>query len=296
MELAKYLKEKKDYIDNLLKQNLLSTDSYPNIIHKSMHYSIFAGGKRIRPILCLAACEAVGGNIEEATEIACSLEMIHTYSLIHDDLPAMDDDDFRRGLPTNHKVFGDGIAVLAGDALLTYAFQLLMENGLNNPTKTREILKISQEIAKSSGVQGMIGGQVADLISEGKDIDLEVLDYIHKHKTSALIEVSIRSGAIIGGATQEQLENLSLYAENLGLVFQITDDLLDILGNAEKLGKPIGSDEKNHKKTYPDILGIDESRKIAEEKVSEALNYLKSFDNKADPLRNIAKYLLIREN
>jgi len=295
MELKIYLKEKKGIIDNALDKILYKGEMVPPELQEAMRYSVFAGGKRLRPILCLAACEAVGGNAEEVLPVACALELIHTYSLIHDDLPAMDNDDLRRGKPTNHIVFGEALAILAGDALLTYAFEILSGLGLKAKEKEK-IFQVAFEIAKAAGAQGMIGGQVVDMLSENRRITEETLFYIHNHKTGALIKGAIKAGAILGGGSSGQIESLMHYGDNLGLAFQITDDLLDVLGDEEKVGKPIGSDDKNQKATFPGIFGIEKSQNMALEAVKKAEQALNSFGKEAEPLRLLARYLLTRES
>ncbi|WP_285768869.1 polyprenyl synthetase family protein [Peribacillus sp. SI8-4] len=227
----------------------------PAVVKEAMAYSLEAGGKRIRPLLVFAVLEAFGENLRRGIAAASAIEMIHTYSLIHDDLPAMDDDDLRRGKPTNHKVFGEAVAVLAGDALLTYSFQLI--SGMSEPGVTAEMkLALVDEIAKSAGVEGMVGGQVADMEGEGKQLTIQELEYIHEHKTGKLLTASVISGAILSGANEEQLQHLRNFSYHLGLAFQIRDDILDIEGSVELIGKPVGSDEGNHKSTYPSLLTL----------------------------------------
>ncbi len=277
-----------------LRELLPSEQSYPEVIHEAMAYSVFAGGKRFRPVLCMAACEAVCGSGAPALDAACALECIHTYSLIHDDLPGMDNDDYRRGKLTNHKVFGEGMAILAGDALLTYAFEILAN--MANENNSLQIVQIIQEAAKASGEAGMIGGQVVDILSEQKEPSLELLQYIHSHKTGALIAASVRIGAILGGADDTQLAALTVYAEQLGLAFQITDDILDVIGDADKIGKPVGSDEKNQKATYPLLFGLDRSKQMANDAVEASIAALEPFGDNADMLKQLALYLLSREN
>ncbi|MGE7764578.1 polyprenyl synthetase family protein [Peribacillus sp. NPDC096540] len=228
----------------------------PAVVKEAMTYSLEAGGKRIRPLLVFAVLDAFGKNLQTGIPAAAAIEMIHTYSLIHDDLPAMDDDDLRRGKPTNHKVFGEAVAVLAGDALLTYSFQLVTD--MIDPEVTAEMkLNLISEIAKSAGAEGMVGGQVADMEGEGKQLTLNELEYIHEHKTGKLLTASIISGAILAGANNEQHQHLRDFAYHLGLAFQIRDDILDIEGSVELIGKPVGSDEGNHKSTYPSLLTLD---------------------------------------
>src|ERR1035438_1816221 len=244
MDLKKYMNERCQLVDQALDRLLPREDELPVSLHKSMRYSVFAGGKRIRPILMLGACEAVGGNLEWAMPAACAMEMIHTYSLIHDDLPAMDDDDFRRGNPTNHKVFGEAIAILAGDALLTEAFKLISSPCFAPECAPAARLTVIHEIASCAGSYGMVGGQVVDMESEGKsDIDLPTVQYIHTHKTGALIKAAVVAGAILGGADEQKLAAITRYGAAAGLAFQIADDILDIEGNTEKIGKDAGSDQ-----------------------------------------------------
>lgn len=291
--IKSYMKETAIQTEARLRELLPTVVCYPSVIHEAMAYSIFAGGKRFRPVLCMAACEAVCGNGAVALDAACALECIHTYSLIHDDLPGMDNDDYRRGKLTNHKVFGEGMAILAGDALLTYAFEIL--TNMDDGTHSRQIVQIIHEISKASGEAGMIGGQVVDILSERKEPNLELLQYIHTHKTGALIVASVRVGAILGGASAEQLQALTVYAQQLGLAFQITDDILDVVGDSEKIGKPVGSDEKNQKATYPLLFGMEQSQQMAKEAVDAAVDALVSMGDRADLLRQLALYLLNRE-
>lgn len=294
MNLQQYLQTRAQMVNGSLEQIIPDKKQYPAVIHEAMKYSLFAGGKRLRPILCLAGAEAINKEIEPILPVACALEMIHTYSLIHDDLPAMDDDDYRRGKLTNHKVFGEGMAVLAGDALLTYAFEILADYGLKHNCY-REALQVIKETAAAAGTLGMIGGQVVDIISEGKSVEKDILEYIHSHKTGALFSVSLRAGALIYQAEPAQLAALKKYADNFGLAFQITDDLLDVLGDAEKLGKPTGSDSKNGKNTYPALYGIEKSRQVAEEAVEQAVSSLQILPGNTQPLKMLAEYLLTRE-
>lgn len=295
MDLNGYLKDKVTAVDETLKELLPSKDIYPSEIHEAMHYSIFAGGKRLRPILCMAGVEALGQDHRSILPVACSLEMIHTYSLIHDDLPAMDNDDYRRGKPTNHKVFGQGIAILAGDALLTLAFEVLARYGLSHG-KSSETMEVIKEISLSSGTMGMIGGQVVDIKSEGKEIDEETLKYIHTRKTGALFRASLCSGGILAGASPVQIASLSNYADKFGLAFQITDDLLDIVGDEIKMGKPVGSDLKNHKVTYPSLYGFERAKSLAQQAVNEAIDSLHNLPGETWPLEFLAKYLINRDS
>jgi geranylgeranyl diphosphate synthase type II len=297
MDLKSYLKKMQELVDESLEKYLPQQDELPSSIHTSMRYSVFAGGKRVRPILLLAACETVGGDMRKALPAACAMEMIHTYSLIHDDLPAMDNDDFRRGNPTNHKVFGEATAILAGDALLTEAFILLSNPRYTEGLDPAGLLQVIQEIAVCSGSRGMIGGQVVDMESEGKkDIDLATVLYIHTHKTGALIKASVKSGALLGDAGGNELDAITRYAEAIGLAFQIADDILDIEGTTEQIGKDAGSDQARGKATYPAVMGLAESKRRAEELVDVAIEALSCFDEKADPLREIANYIVKRKS
>ncbi|WP_053957132.1 polyprenyl synthetase family protein [Inediibacterium massiliense] len=295
MNLQQALKEKITYIDKAMHTYLPQEDSLQKEIFDAMSYSIFAGGKRLRPILLLAATEFVGGNIDEALPFACAVEMIHTYSLIHDDLPAMDNDDFRRGKPTNHKIYGEGMAILAGDALLNYAFELMIDGALKNKDDAYKKILAIKEIATAAGVYGMIGGQVVDLLSENKKIDGETLEFIHKNKTAALIISSIRAGAILGGANDEELSSLTDFSKNIGLGFQITDDILDIIGDEKKLGKKIGSDEQNHKATYPSIYGLDASIQKVQKLFTDGIHSIERFGTKSEFLIELSDFLVKRD-
>ena len=297
MDLKQYLKERCQLVDAALDRHLPREDELPVSLHKAMRYSVFAGGKRVRPILMLAACETVGGTVTQALPAACAMEMIHTYSLVHDDLPAMDDDDFRRGNPTNHKVFGEAVAILAGDALLTQAFVLLSSSKNLSLVPPEQLLAVVQEISRCAGSHGMVGGQVVDMESEGsREIDLATVQYIHTHKTGALIKASVKAGAILGGADEASLAALTSYGEAVGLAFQIADDVLDIEGTTEQLGKDAGSDQARGKATYPAIMGLAESKRRANELVGMALQSLAGFDEKAEPLREIARYIVARQS
>jgi geranylgeranyl diphosphate synthase type II len=297
MNLKQYLEEKCRLVDEALEKYLPPGDELPSSLHKAMRYSVFAGGKRVRPILVLAACEAAGGNAEDALPAACAMEMIHTYSLIHDDLPAMDNDDFRRGKPTNHKVFGDAVAILAGDALLTEAFILLSSPEFGASLDPAKRLEVISEISRCAGSRGMIGGQVVDMESEGKpSIDFATVEYIHTHKTGALIKASVRAGALLGGADVEGEDALVRYGQAIGLAFQIADDILDIEGTTEQIGKDAGSDLERGKATYPAVIGLVDSKRRADDLVRVALDALSVFDTKADPLREIANYIVKRKS
>ena len=294
MSFKSSLKYRVDYIEKLLKEHMPEEKGYQKTIFEAMNYSLKAGGKRLRPILTLEACRIVGGNEEDAIPFAIAIEMIHTYSLIHDDLPALDDDDLRRGRPTNHKVYGDAMAILAGDGLLNYAFEIMLSSsiGKENPAK---YLNAINEIAKSSGVYGMIGGQVVDIESEDKKIEMEKLDFIHLNKTAAIIVGCMRAGAIIGDATEEQLENITKYATNIGLSFQIADDILDITGDESKLGKKVGSDIDNNKSTYPSLIGLEKSKEIANDLINEAKTRISNIKGDTEFLNDLAEYIVARD-
>jgi geranylgeranyl diphosphate synthase type II len=294
--LAAYLDERKALVDRALDGSLPAVQDDPPVIVQAMRYSLLAGGKRIRPILCLAAAEAVGGEAQAVLPAACALEMIHTYSLIHDDLPAMDNDDCRRGRATSHKVFGEDIAILAGDALLTEAFRLLADREGMPGMPPDRLLDVAREIAEAAGNRGMVGGQVLDIRAEGKAVGLETLYAIHRRKTGALLRVSVRAGAILAGAGREALAGLSDYGAKIGLAFQIADDILNVEGDPLVLGKGTGSDAARGKVTFPSLMGIEASRARAAELVAEAIASLAPFDPGAAPLRAIARYILERRS
>lgn len=293
MNIQDYFKERIDMVDGALDRFLPSEDTYPQVIHKSMRYSIFAGGKRLRPILVMTVADLYNKELTPYLSAACALEMVHTYSLIHDDLPSMDNDDYRRGKLTNHKVFGEDIAILAGDALLTLAFEILSSE--DNPVDSRINLKVIWELASAAGVGGMIGGQVVDLHSEGKKVEGDTLGYIHTHKTGALIRASLRIGGIISRARDRELEALTRYAEALGLAFQIVDDILDIEGVEEKMGKKKGMDHVQQKATYPSLYGLPAAREKVEELYNESLSNVEIFGDRARLLKLIAKFLVNRD-
>ncbi|OGK89889.1 MAG: hypothetical protein A2X51_00740 [Candidatus Rokubacteria bacterium GWC2_70_24] len=288
------MKERARAVDEALERSLPPESAPPETVHKTMRYSVFAGGKRLRPVLVIAGAEAVGGAMGDVMPTACAMELIHTYSLVHDDLPAMDDDDFRRGRPTSHKVFGDAMAILAGDGLLTLAFRLLAEN-LQPGMDGRVLRDVLVGIAEAAGTGGMVGGQVADLEAEGRQVTPEALDYIHLHKTAALIRASIRSGAALCGATPAQLQALAVAGTSLGLAFQIVDDILDVTGTTEQLGKTAGKDQAQQKATYPAIHGLAASRARAEALMAEALGALQPFGPPAEPLRALGRFILDRK-
>lgn len=293
MELKSYWKKRQALVEKALRTLLPSEKTKPAAIHRAMRYSLMAGGKRLRPILTLAACEAVGGKAQNAVPLACAVECIHTYSLIHDDLPCMDDDDLRRGKPTSHKVFGEGMAVLAGDALLTVAFELVAKA---KPSKRYSTADMVLELARASGSLGLIAGQVADLEGEGKKPTLAQLRFIHENKTAALITASIKLGAMAGNATTKQLKGLERFGKHLGLAFQVIDDILDITQTSEQLGKSAGKDLKAQKATYPALMGLEKAKKEAAKLTSLSMKELKPFGKKAEALHAIATFLLSREN
>lgn len=296
MKIEKYLTEKSKIVDATLNKYLPKSSVYPSIIHQAMRYSVLAGGKRIRPILVIMAAEVTGGYCKRVLPTACAMELIHAYSLIHDDLPCMDDDDYRRGKLTNHKVYGENIAVLAGDGLLTYAFGLINKNKEISGIKAQNVLKALEIIANAAGTFGMVGGQVVDILSENKKINLPVLQYIHTHKTGALICASLQSGAVLSQASSEEYKALTKYGENLGLIFQIVDDILNVTGDAKKLGKSVGSDAARKKVTYPSLYGIKESKEKVEELRTKAKNCLKVFGAKGVLLSQLVDFIIERES
>jgi geranylgeranyl diphosphate synthase type II len=291
-DLGSWVQSRSKEVDRALDRFLPKASTRPGTIHKSMRYSLFAGGKRMRPALVLAAAEACGGDPKEAMPLACAVECIHTYSLIHDDLPAMDNDDFRRGKPTNHKVFGEGIAVLAGDALLTQAFEIAAQ-ARSWPRYSHKDLVL--EIAKASGSLQLIAGQVADLEGEGKKVSLAQLQYIHERKTSALLCCSVRLGGMSANCTAAQLKALTDFGYNVGLAFQVIDDILDVTQSSETLGKTAGKDVAAQKATYPRLVGLEKSKKIAASLTAKAFAALKPFRGRAVALEALAKYLLERD-
>lgn len=296
MKIEEYIGRRARLVERALKRWIPGAAEFPPRVHSAMRYSLFAGGKRLRPILALAGAEAVGGRAAAALPLACSLELIHTYSLIHDDLPCMDNDDLRRGRPTSHRVFGEALALLAGDALLTEAFRLLTRPDLMKNVSPVTRLRVIFHVAHAVGSLGMVGGQVMDISCQGKKIEKHLLEYIHSHKTGALIAASVYAGGLIGGASQKEGRALAGYGEKFGLAFQITDDLLDLHGEPRKLGKAVGKDQAQGKATYPALFGVNESRRQAEALMNEAISRLKPFDHKADPLREIARFILKRSN
>ncbi|RLA87549.1 MAG: polyprenyl synthetase family protein [Deltaproteobacteria bacterium] len=291
-DLKQYLEDRRLMVEEALEVALPQQDGPETRVVEAMRYSLFAGGKRLRPILCLAASEAVGGDLKAAMPAGCALEMIHTYSLIHDDLPAMDDDDLRRGKPTNHKVFGEAIAILAGDGLLTEAFVLLSDYNSLLPERAVQVIGV---IAEAASYRGMVGGQVVDILSQNKRAELETVQQMHSRKTAALIAAATESGALSGKGSEAQVAALARYGRAIGLAFQIADDILDIEGDTELLGKTTGADEARGKVTYPAAVGLERSRQAANEMVNDALAALEGFDDRANPLRSLANYIITRK-
>jgi len=294
IDFEAYLSEKKIAVDNALDAWFTDSDELASDIIDAMRYSLFAGGKRLRPILCIAGAEAVGGKETDVLPVACALELIHTYSLIHDDLPMMDDDDLRRGKPSSHKVFGEAVAMLAGDGLLTEAFNLITTTKVTDKVSHRALLKVTGMIARAAGHRGMIGGQLADIQWEGKTADHTLVEFIHTHKTGALITVSVTAGAILGGGDLSQIEAITSYGEKTGLAFQISDDILDIEGETDTMGKIAGADERKGKVTYPAVVGLERSREIQAKLVHDAVESLGMFGPSAAPLHQIAHYIVER--
>ena len=298
MDIRQYLKGRREQVDAALERLLPGAEGTLSEHFKAMRYSLFAGGKRVRPILCLAAAEAVHdyGNSfpEPLLRTACALECIHTYSLIHDDLPAMDDDDLRRGKPTNHIVFGEAAAILAGDSLLSYAFELLGCDDIETAPPADQ-LRVVSLISKAVGPEGMVGGQFLDLTHAAKEVTYEMLREIHSRKTGALITASVQAGAVLANSSPDQFQALTLYGNRIGLAFQIIDDLLNVESTTEQLGKTAGSDAAMHKATYPALFGVDKTREKAGEAVAQALDALECFDQRADKLKELAKYIVTRK-
>jgi geranylgeranyl diphosphate synthase type II len=293
MNLKAYLRSRRKEIDRALDYYLPKTNVKPTTLHKAMRYSLFAGGKRLRPILCLAAAEACRGRVSNALPLACALECIHTYSLVHDDLPSMDNDDYRRGRPTCHKIFGDGIAVLAGDALLTIAFEIVSRS---KPAPRYDMSILLREIAVAAGSQKLIAGQVADLEAEGRKVKRDQLRFIHENKTAAILKSSIRLGAMSANADAKKLRAVTQFGHGLGLAFQVIDDILDVTQSSEILGKSAGKDIAAKKATYPAVIGLEKSRAEARRLTRQAHDALSVFrDGQAEPLHCLANYLLERE-
>lgn len=292
-DLAAYLAERQPQIETALDAAI--RPGYPDTIYEAMRYSLLAGGKRLRPMLCLASCELIGGSADLVMPMACALEMVHTMSLIHDDLPAMDNDDYRRGQLTNHKVYGEDIAILAGDGLLAYSFEYIATQ--TQGVSADKVLKAIAHLARAVGANGLVGGQVVDLQSEGQpDISVETLTYIHNHKTGTLLKACVVCGAILAGATEAEIEKLAKFAHNIGLAFQIIDDILDITATQAELGKTAGKDLEAQKATYPKLWGLAESKRQADKLVAEAKTILNEFGDRAQPLQALADYITDRKN
>ena len=294
LHIEAYILERRELVNKGLSNIFSESGDGITRLDESIRYSLLGGGKRLRPILCIAGCESVGGNIDLAIPVACAIEMIHTYSLIHDDLPCMDDDLLRRGKPTNHRVFGEATSVLAGDALLTDAFAILAEVSLRDGLDSKIALEVIREISRACGSQGIIRGQAWDLALEGKDVKIDMIERIHALKTGTLIEASVVAGGRVGGGSKKEVTLLRKYARPLGLAFQIIDDVLDIEGSTE-MGKHSGMDIKRKKATYPSLVGIEKAKEIARSLTEKALSALEDLDGKADPLRDIALYLIKRK-
>jgi geranylgeranyl diphosphate synthase type II len=293
-DLDAYLAARRRAVDEALEHHLPPGAAAPPVVHEAMRYSVFAGGKRLRPVLVIAGAEAVGGRMADVMPTACCFELIHTYSLIHDDLPAMDDDDFRRGRPSSHKAFGEAVAILAGDALLTHALGLVAVNASLGKMPLETFPRVLAEITEAAGTPGMIGGQVVDIQSEGKAVSAETLEYIHTHKTGALIRAAVRVGAILGGAGEDELAALTTYGERIGLAFQIVDDVLDVEGSLALLGKTPGSDQRKEKITYPGLHGLERSWARALALVREACAAIEPLGGPAAPLRALAEFVVSR--
>lgn len=290
--MSTYPEEKRLMVEETLQKFFPPETSYPEVLYKAMRYSLFAGGKRFRPVVTLTVAGSLGQDPSLVLPTACAIEYVHTYSLIHDDLPPIDNDDWRRGRPTCHKVFGEDIALMAGDALFAEAFKLISQ--LQTASQSAKIIEVIREIAQASGAAGMVGGQVVDMISSGKKVDLKTIEYIHAHKTGQLIRASARCGAILAEASEEEKAAITRYAEHLGLAFQITDDILDETGSLKELGKKPGADKRGKKVTYPAVIGLDQSKKEAERRITEAKKTLASLSVDASELENLADFVLER--
>jgi geranylgeranyl diphosphate synthase type II len=295
LDMGAYLGEKKAIVDKALRSYFPESKGPTSDVIDAMRYSLFSGGKRLRPILCMAGAQAVGGEERDVLPVACALELIHTYSLIHDDLPMMDDDDLRRGKPSSHKVFGEAVALLAGDGLLTEAFNLMTASELIERVSPHAVLEVIGLIARGAGYRGMVGGQVVDVQSVGKAADSSLVEFIHSLKTGALITASVTSGAILGGGSESQVQAITSYGRKIGLAFQISDDILDIEGDSKTMGKKVGGDEQKEKATYPAVVGLSSSKEIQAALVEEAIEALRAFDHEAEPLRQIARYIVERK-
>lgn len=295
MDFKEKLNKKSREIEHYLDKYIVKKDNLQFKIYDAMNYSLFAGGKRIRPVLLLSCYEIFDRSYLKAMPFACALEMIHTYSLIHDDLPSMDNDDYRRGKLSNHKKYGDATAILAGDALLNKAFELSVDESLKLNLDNALVLKSLSIMSNASGTEGMIGGQIVDMFCEEKIVNQDTLRYMHKLKTGAIIKAAASIGAVLGNASEKEQESIEIYAENLGLAFQVRDDILDVIGSTNKLGKPIGSDKENKKATYVSLIGLEESKLLEEKLIKKAVASLSIFENRADFLIDLANYLLNRE-
>lgn len=293
--IENYLEDRKTLVEEALKKFMPEPSGLAGDVISAMNYSLFAGGKRIRPILCIAGAEAVGGSSDDVLPVACAIELIHSYSLIHDDLPAMDNDDLRRGKPTNHKVFGEAVALLAGDGLLTLAFNLMAGYGVDKKVEKTALLRVIELISSAAGYKGMVGGQVVDISYEGKDPEPAVVEYIHTHKTGAMIAASVTAGTILAGGSEEESKSINRYGQQVGLAFQIADDILNIEGDRRAMGKEIGSDKVRGKITYPSVFGITESKTIQKRLIKQAIESLNRFDKRAEPLRELARYIINRK-
>jgi geranylgeranyl diphosphate synthase type II len=294
--LREYFGQKRALVDKALEAYFPASEGPASAVISAMKYSLLAGGKRIRPILCIGGAEAIGGKVSDVLPVACALELIHTYSLIHDDLPFMDDDDLRRGKPTNHKVFGEAVALLAGDGLLTEAFKLMASAAFTERVSPPLLLSAIRLIAHAAGYEGMVGGQTVDIQSEKETVDVSMVEFIHRRKTGALIAAAVCSGALLGGANKTQLQAMDTYGRGIGLAFQISDDILNVEGDSQSLGKSVGSDERKRKVTYPAVVGLEKSKEIQTHLVESAIESLGVFDYRADPLRQIARYIIDRED
>ena len=295
LDIETYLEEKRQTVDRYLEAHLPPVGTSPTVLHEAIRYSLLGDGKRLRPILTIAAAESIGSPPLAMLPVACAFEFIHTYSLIHDDLPAMDNDDFRRGKPTSHKVYGDGIAILAGDGLHTMAFEWCSRADLVNDLAPDVQVRIIRELALGAGNHGMVGGQVMDIQAENQRVELEELRTIHAHKTGKLIRAAVRAGALLAGADLRQFEQLTAYAEDVGLAFQIADDVLNVTGTREELGKDANTDAERGKQTYPALYGLERARTLAQDRADHAISRLKGFDKKADSLRGMAQYIVSRK-
>ena len=294
-DIETYLEEKRQTVDRYLEAHLPPVGTSPTVLHEAIRYSLLGDGKRLRPILTIAAAESIGSPPLAMLPVACAFEFIHTYSLIHDDLPAMDNDDFRRGKPTSHKVYGDGIAILAGDGLQTMAFEWCSRADLVNDLAPDVQIRIIRELALGAGNHGMVGGQVMDIQAENQRVELEELRTIHAHKTGKLIRAAVRAGGLLSGADLRQFEQLTAYAEDVGLAFQIADDVLNVTGTREELGKDANTDAERGKQTYPALYGLERARTLAQDRADHAISRLKGFDEKADSLRGMAQYIVSRK-